>query len=224
MKHPLKLVDFQMERLEKGFRKLGLNYDEEIIFKFRLYIELLLSYNRRAALFSKGDEPIVAEKHILPSVALARLVSGEAIKNWLDVGSGAGFPALPMKLFLKHLPLIMVESNRKKALFLSRAIRELGLDSCEAKWMRAEDIPEDTKFDLITIRAVEKPQNIFLTAQRILENGGRFIWIRGRHEKEELELKSEGIEKLGLKIIDVVKLPGFYPCPRLYAILFSRFR
>ncbi len=218
MKHPAELVDYQLERLEKGLKKLGIDFTGNKMQKLYLYVELLYSFNRKFALFSKSDEEVLADKHILPSLSILNYFSYSPGNRWIDIGSGSGFPAIPVKIFREGFVLEMIESVRKKAIFLKKVVSELGLGNTEVLNIRAETYKPDARCDIVTAWAVENPLNILKTASDYLHPGGIFIWLRGRRWSEELmDRERIFLEESSFELTESVKLPSFCPSPRLYA-------
>ncbi len=213
MKHPVYLLESQMVTLEKGLRELMMEIHPEALTAFRRYIDLILGWNRRISLISTTDESRIVEKHILPSLAIYPHIPDEPI-NWLDVGSGAGFPAIPLKIIRRDPELLMVESRRKKAIFLMKVIRELNLRGSEVVWSRLEELPADRKYDLITARAVENPHLVLREASRRLQPSGLIFYLRDRRGVEDFRRNMPH----GLSVDSIVKLPGFTRTPRLYLI------
>ena len=209
-----------MVTLEKGIKKLskdGIVIDDSRLAQFRKYIDLILGWNRKAPLISYGDEARIAQKHILPSLSLLKLIP-EKDEKWLDIGSGAGFPAIPIKIFRDSISLDMLEVNGKKHTFLTKTIRDLELNRCNVIQSRLENLPDAILYNLITAWAVEKPEMIIREASRILHPEGRIIYLKDRRGVAEFENFIPPV----LKIADVVKLPNFTRSPRLYAIIIHR--
>ena len=121
--------------------------------------------------FSEGHDFSRAETHAVGAGALAPEVS------LIDVGSGAGFPGLPIKLYAPALAVTLIESNQKKATFLREVIRALTLTNIDVFAGRAEDFPG--KAGIVTLRAVEKPQRALAAAARLVSPGGRLARLIG---------------------------------------------
>jgi 16S rRNA (guanine527-N7)-methyltransferase len=148
------------------------------------YYELLSRWNRKINLTSLVDpdeaidrlllEPLVAAKHLPPSTAGSRL---------MDVGSGGGSPAIPLKLAAPHLGLTMVEVKTRKSAFLREAIRHLGLDNAIVENSRYEELltkPElHEAFEVISMRAVRVESSTLLTLQAFLAPAGHVLLFRG---------------------------------------------
>lgn len=148
-----------------------------------MYIDMLLRWNSRINLTAvRGEEEIVT-RHFGESLFVARhlfsRVEPDARRATLaDVGSGAGFPGIPIKLWAPHLRVTLIESNHKKATFLREIVRVLTLADIDIKNARAEVLGEQ-KVDTVTLRAVERFESILPTAARLLKPTGRLVLMIG---------------------------------------------
>jgi 16S rRNA (guanine527-N7)-methyltransferase len=138
------------------------------------YISVLLRWNKKIALTTITDPPDIVRFHF-----------GESMFG-ADVGTGAGFPGLPLKLLLPSLDLILIESNAKKASFLSECIRELNLTGVEVYRGRFEDIKStESRFDFVTARALGGYSNLVTWSQRRLNlKGALVLWLGERDATE----------------------------------------
>jgi len=162
--------------------RVGLHLSQEQANLCRMHIELMLEWNRRFNLTRITGEEDTIVKHLLDSMlpASALPVSGYA----LDVGTGAGFPGIPLKILHPSLEFTLLDSSRKKVTYLSVVAAELGLQRIHPVHGRWEDFAQApgnrTKFDLITMRAVKlEPRHLSVLANRILRKDGMFAWWAG---------------------------------------------
>lgn len=168
--------------------------------KFRAYEKLLLSYNQRFNLTSITDEREIQIKHFFDSVSGERFLPQGA--HVVDVGAGAGFPSLPLKIFREDLSFTLIESTGKKCEFLKTAIKELGLENVEVRCMRAEDAGRGDlreKFDCCVARAVAKMNTLSEYCLPLIKVGGIFLAYKGEAEEEMKEARN-AISILGGKI------------------------
>jgi 16S rRNA (guanine527-N7)-methyltransferase len=144
----------------------------------RTYIDLLLRWNSRISLTTVTDPDEILRFHIGESIAAISVVPIEK-GRLADVGSGAGFPGVPLALFLPHLDVTLIESNAKKATFLSEVQRQLNLHRVSVFRGRAEDLlAQGTRFDYVTARAVGKYDELLLWSSRALNPVGMAIlWL-----------------------------------------------
>jgi len=211
MKHPVYLLENQMVALNKGIKKVLGEISEEQAAKFRKYIDLILGWNRKISLISTGDENRIVEKHILPSLGLCKYIPNETL-NWMDIGTGAGFPAIPVAIIKNEPRLLVVESTRKKAVFLMRVIRELELNNAKAIWGRFEELTGDRTFHIISARAVSNPLKVVKKASQRLTPHGQIFYIRDKRGVKDFQTN---LPK-SLTINEIIKLPSFTRDPRLY--------
>ncbi len=148
-----------------------------------IYIDILLRWNERINLTAISEPQEIVTRHFGESLFAARQLfptnptqgvsqKTPSARTAADVGSGAGFPGIPIKLWQPDLNLTLIESNHKKAAFLREVIRTLGLTDVEVIANRAEAVTS-RKFDLVTLRAVERMQEVLPTVARLLGPNGR---------------------------------------------------
>jgi 16S rRNA (guanine527-N7)-methyltransferase len=146
------------------------------------YLDLLLLWNAKVNLTAVRDPEKIVTRHFGESLFAARVLlaggsDAATATTLVDVGSGAGFPGLPMKLFDPKIKLTLIESHNKRAIFLRDAVRHLGLDGVEVFCGRAEDWGETA--DLVTLRAVERFELALLVAARLTAENGRLGLLIG---------------------------------------------
>jgi 16S rRNA (guanine527-N7)-methyltransferase len=148
------------------------------------YIDMLLKWNARTNLTAIRDEEAIVTRHFGESLFAARYLLADAPPGLrvLDVGSGAGFPGLPLKLYAPQIVLTLVESHNKKAIFLREVIRALSLTDATVISSRAEMISGTA--DLVTLRAVEKFETILPVAVRLVAPKGRLAVLVASRQLE----------------------------------------
>ena len=159
--------------------------------KFSLFSDLLLEYNKKYNLTSITEQKEIVYKHFIDSLA------GEFLfpqgKSVLEVGSGAGFPSLPLKIVREDLHFTLVESTGKKCEFLKTAFKELGLSHIEVINARAEDLAKDEKyrekFDVCCARAVARLNTLSEYCIPFIKVGGEMIAYKGEAQEEVTEAK-----------------------------------
>jgi len=194
---------------------LGLQLSREQIAAFKLLEEELLEWNSRFNLTAIRDKEGIETKHFLDSLTcLMALDSNAAPRSLIDIGTGAGFPGIPLKLMLPNMRLTLVESIQKKAGFCTHIVEKLGLRQVQVLLERAEDVGQDPNhresYDLATARAVAAMPTLVEYLLPLVRIGGLVIMQKG--ESAQLEaLKSEKIiQRLGgkIRVILPVELPG----------------
>ena len=132
--------------LVKGLSELGLTITEEQIEKFDKYYEMLIETNKFMNLTSITEYDEVIIKHFLDSLLVVNIFNIYQSKKMIDVGTGAGFPGIPIKIMFPHLQITLLDSLNKRLKFLNNVIDELGLESIETVHGRAEDIARKEEF------------------------------------------------------------------------------
>ena len=154
---------------------------DEQLSQVSVYLDLLLRWNQRINLTAVRDAEQIVTRHFGESLFAAHLAASPNPKRLVDVGSGAGFPGLPIKIWMPHLHVTLIESNHKKATFLREVIRALGLTEIDVFAGRAEDYPAASA-DPVTLRAVERFESVLPTAARLVAPGGRLLLMIGRDQ------------------------------------------
>jgi len=200
------------ESLAEGGREMGLDLDQEKMKLFRQYYEFLSEGNKRYNLTSLEGEREVAVKHFLDSLSCLRLLTGEK-GPLVDVGAGAGFPGLPIKICRPDLSLLLLDSVKKKVEFMSALIVKLGLQGAGARWDRAENLGSGGEFrekaGLVTSRAVAPLNVLAEICLPLVRQGGGFLSMKGPGAAEELEKAKKAIDLLGgsLERVEGLRLP-----------------
>jgi len=163
---------------------------EPAIQRLKIYSKLLLEWNRGVSnLISRNDEHRIVERHIAESVEPAAWLNASGAKRWLDFGSGAGLPAVPLAIAGVGTMWTLVEARRMKTLFIRRSLIELGLHDIDVVNGRLEKISEDSlkseEFDGFTSRATLNLGPTLLIAKRFVRPGGvAFLWKGSGRERE----------------------------------------
>lgn len=205
-----------METFTQNARQLlGLQLSREQIAAFKLLEEELLEWNSRFNLTAIRDKEGIETKHFLDSLTcLMALDLSNTPRSLIDIGTGAGFPGIPLKLMLPQMRLTLVESIQKKAGFCTHMVEKLSLRQVQVLPERAEDVGQDPNhrecYDLATARAVAAMPTLVEYLLPLVRIGGLVIMQKG--ESAQLEaLKSEKvIQRLGgkIRVILPVVLPG----------------
>ncbi len=160
------------------------------------FAEILRQWNQRINLISRNDEPFIWERHIVPSLAPLKVLL-LPMDIWLmDIGSGGGFPGLVLKIARPDLQILLVESVKKKALFLKQVIQELGLPRIAVANHRAEELAHLSefrkKFDVVTARAVARISQLVEWGEPFL--GDRGYWFLWKSQQELQELQATAVD------------------------------
>lgn len=176
---------------KKRLEDCGIRISDFQIEKFSRYIDLLLAWNKRTNLISKADEAFIIEKHVLESLSVLLICDIHPNSSILDIGSGAGFPALPISFIRPDLNFLLVESKRLKALFLKDVVDQLGLQNVEVICERVEKLSENLKwreyFDFALCRAVASLDVVYGWARDLIKPMGWFLAWKGGDVKIEIK-------------------------------------
>ncbi|OPX18103.1 hypothetical protein BXT86_02925 [candidate division WOR-3 bacterium 4484_100] len=189
-------IEAELRILKLGLNKLKISYDTKILKKFRRYLELLYEYRGRVHLISKLDYTRIAHKHFLVSLLPYQFIKGH--KYVCDVGAGAGFPSIPLKIFFPDMKFVLFESRKKKAEFLVRLIKELGLKDVEVRAERAEEYKKQ-EFDLALFRAAGRIDKLVKVITQLVKPGGEVIFYKGLGQRKELGYAQKRLRRLGFQ-------------------------
>lgn len=198
-----------METLITGASRLGIGLDPVQVARFQRYYDELVKWNQKANLTSVTGYEEVQTRHFLDSLTVASELSPAVLSGdgkILDVGSGAGFPGLPLKIAYPRLNLTLLEATAKKSAFLSHVVESLGLEDVEVVTGRAEDQAHKPKmreqFDIVVSRALAKLNVLVELCLPFCSLGGLTIAQKGRDIDLELREAQTAIDTLGGKIKD----------------------
>lgn len=191
-----------MERiLQEGLRRLGLDSGEAVIGQFLTYYELLISYNQNVNLTAITAPEEVAVKHFLDSVALLGLYELPRGARVVDVGTGAGFPGLPLKLVRPDIDLTLVDALGKRVTFLRMCADTLGLTQVNCLHARAEELGKKAEhreqYDVAVSRAVANLATLSEYCLPLVRVGGTFAALKGPAAPQELSGAKNAIAVLG---------------------------
>lgn len=194
-------MEFKKEVLNLG---LQLNNDQEE--KFLTYFTELVEVNKYMNLTAITEKDEVYRKHFLDSLEIVRAIDNKESYTLCDVGSGAGFPSIPLAIVDSNVNVTIIDALNKRIKFLNELTSKLGLTNVEALHRRAEDYVKEVgaSFDVVTARAVARLNVLVELCLPLVKVGGKFIAMKGSSGQEELEEAKKGISILGGKIVDVI--------------------
>jgi 16S rRNA (guanine527-N7)-methyltransferase len=184
------------ELLHSGAKNLGISLTIEQINSVFIYLAELKKWNQKINLTAIRDEEDIIIKHVLDSLSYIHGFTPAPGLRLLDMGSGAGFPALPIKIAYPGLSITMVDSIKKKASFLRHIIRTLKLTETEVLDTRAEELPGSllSTFDVVTARAFADMKSAIVTGMPLLRPDGLMVLSRGPEETiSEQDLVRAGV-------------------------------
>lgn len=192
-------------RMEKYFTEYGIVLNEKQKEQFKRYCELLIEYNERFNLTAITEKKEIYIKHFIDSALAVELLKGE---NLADVGSGGGFPALPLKIIKPELEVTLIEATEKKCEFLKEVAGQLGLTGVKVVCGRAEDLAKNSdyreKFDICTARAVARLNVLAEYCLPFVKKGGIFVAYKGDAD-DELKDAEKAFKILGGMVINYEK-------------------
>lgn len=187
------------EILKRGLSHFGVNYDAGVLEQFEIYAKLLVEWNNKINLTAITETEEIAKKHFVDSASGASWL-GNGI-SLADVGTGAGFPGIPLKIVREDISVTLIDSLAKRVDFLNCVIKELGLKDITAIHSRAEDAGINPlyreKFDVATARAVANLRVLSEYCLPFVKKGGIFISYKGPDCQEEILEAGNAFKTLG---------------------------
>lgn len=202
-------MNYNLEKFKNGLQQLHIELSEKQMEQFLQYYEMLVEKNKVMNLTAITEFDEVVEKHFLDSVSLTNQMDLHQPLKVLDLGTGAGFPGIPLKIVFPELEITLMDSLNKRVLFLQDVISSLQLQDIEAVHGRAEEAARNKKyregFDLCVSRAVANISTLSEYCLPFVKIGGSFISYKSSTIEDELEDGKKGIAILGGKVKDVYK-------------------
>jgi 16S rRNA (guanine527-N7)-methyltransferase len=202
-------VNYNFKPLTDELEKLSVTLSEKQLEQFEQYYEMLIEKNKVMNLTAITEFDEVLEKHFLDSVSLIRAKDLHQPITVLDLGTGAGFPGIPLKIVFPELKVTLADSLNKRVLFLQEVIDHLQLENIEAIHGRAEDLARDKnyreQYDLVVSRAVANLSTLSEYCIPFVKIGGEFISYKSGDCEEEVVAAKSAVFLLGGKIKETVK-------------------
>lgn len=201
-------------KFEQQLEQLELQLDERQKEQFDQYYQLLVEWNKVMNLTGITEYDEVNEKHFIDSLAIVKAVDPGKIESVIDIGTGAGFPGIPLKIAFPHLKVVLLDSLKKRINFLDEVIRTLELKDILTLHGRAEDYAKQKEyresFDLCVSRAVANLATLSEYCLPYVKTGGKFVSYKSGTVDEELQQSKKAVHVLGGNLLETVKfqLPG----------------
>lgn len=199
---------------EEKLKEIGIVLTDNQKKQFIRFYELLVEWNKVMNLTGITEYEEVNEKHFVDSVSLVKAIDINKVEKVIDVGTGAGFPGIPLKIVFPHLKMVLLDSLNKRIQFLNTVIDELGLSDIQTIHGRAEDFAKKPEyretFDLCVSRAVANLATLSEYCLPYVQNEGYFIPYKSGEIDQEVEQAKKAIHLLGGKTDEIIKfqLPG----------------
>lgn len=202
-------MNYNTTKFINDLKAIGIELSDEQLEQFLTYYEMLIEKNKVMNLTAITDFDEVLEKHFEDSLSLIQAVDLEKSQAVIDLGTGAGFPGIPLKIAFPNLQITLADSLNKRILFLDDVIRELGLVGIDTVHGRAEDLAKNSdyreKFDLCVSRAVANLSTLSEYCLPFVKIGGKFISYKAGECDEEVAASKSSVFLLGGKISDIKK-------------------
>jgi len=189
-----------MTDLFDGARALGVELEPQQAAKLIAHLDLVDEWSARMNLTAIRDRPQQLTKHVLDSLSVAPWLRGSRVA---DVGSGAGFPGVPLAVVRPELQFALVESTGKKCRFLEHVRETLSLGNVEVVQSRAEAYQPAVRFDTVLARAVGPLAELVRNAGLLVAGGGRMLAMKGRYPEDELARKLDGWKVVAVHALHV---------------------
>ncbi len=193
-----------MENLKRGLASFGIDPKDEICARFSAYEKLLVEWNEKMNLTAITAHDEVVDKHFVDSISCQSLIPEGA--SLADVGTGAGFPGIPLKIVRDDISVTLMDSLQKRLSFLDVVISELGLEKAVSVHTRAEDAGHSAHreaYDVVCARAVANLPVLCEYCLPLVKLGGVFLALKGRDGREEAAAAEKAIKILGGEIREI---------------------
>ncbi|MFO7887641.1 MAG: 16S rRNA (guanine(527)-N(7))-methyltransferase RsmG [Eubacteriales bacterium] len=198
---------------ENLLKKIDIDYNEGSIKSFKKYKDLIIEWNKKINITSIDSEEEIYLKHFIDSIIIKKYVIIKEGSKTIDVGTGGGFPGIPLKLIDNDMDITLVDSLNKRIKFLDEVVKELDLEDVECIHARAEELGKNKKYrekyDYGFSRAVASLNVLLEYVLPFVKKGGLFIAFKGSNFKDEIKESKNALNLLGGEIIDIkeYKLP-----------------
>lgn len=190
------------DRLYEELKKIGIELSERQKEQFQMYYELLVEWNNKMNLTAITKKEEVYLKHFYDSATLVKVIDFNNVGNLCDIGTGAGFPGIVIKILFPHLKITLVDALNKRLLFLNEVIQILRLHNVDIVHARAEEYAIDHRdeFDVVTSRAVAPLTTLLEYSVPIVKINGYFIPMKG-DIAQEIKESGNAIKIMNVKLI-----------------------
>jgi len=197
----------KIDNFENLLKKIDINYDEETIRSFKKYKDLIIEWNKKINITSIDSEEEIYLKHFIDSIIIKKYVIIKKGSKTIDIGTGGGFPGIPLKLIDNDMRITLLDSLNKRIKFLNEVVKELNLEEVDCIHARAEELGQDKnyreKYDYGFSRAVASLNVLLEYSLPFIKKNGLFIAFKGSNFKDEIQESKNALNILGGEIIDI---------------------
>lgn len=195
------------EKLKNKLSENGYGFNEEKIDRLSDFYHMMVEKNKVMNLTAITQEDEVIEKHYIDSLSCSKIVSMDEIQSCIDIGTGAGFPGIPLKIMYPEIRFTLVDSLNKRIRFLEETCEKLELTNIDMIHGRAESLGRNPelreKFDLCVSRAVAKLSVLCEYCCPFVRQGGIFVSYKSKKTNEEVKDSEHALKELGCKIVHI---------------------
>jgi len=228
-----------LNKIIEEIKKLNIEITDEKLNQLETYYNLLIETNEHTNLTAITNKEDVYLKHFYDSLTVSKIVDLNKEVSVCDIGCGAGFPGIVLKIFFPNIKITLLDSTKKKTDFIDNVVKELNLKNVTIINDRAENFVQSNveKFDIITSRAVARLNILLELSAKAIKINGHFIALKGQAEEEieeaknalkKLNMKIEQIEKFNLPIENsnrsLIKIVKFDKTPQEYPRIFTKIK
>lgn len=190
------------EEFIEALKELNIEVTKEKLNKLNRYYELLVEWNEKINLTAITEKNDVYLKHFYDSLTIAKIVDLSKISTFADIGTGAGFPGLIIKIFFPDIHITLIDSLNKRTDFLKLVIADLKLENIEVITGRAEELGHREKYEVVTARAVA---NLHILLELLVPLSSKYVLLMKGEAKEELENTNNLYKELSIKLIQKIE-------------------
>lgn len=191
----------------KEVEKLNIKLNDKMLLGFEIYYNELVEVNKYMNLTAITEKNEVYNKHFLDSLEIVRAIDASGKFTLCDVGSGAGFPSIPLAIVSDNVEVTIIDALNKRITFLNSLVKKLQLQNVIALHKRAEDFAKEKReeFDVVTARAVARLNVLAELCLPLVKIGGLFIAMKGQSGSEELNEAQSALKTLGGEVIKTIE-------------------
>ena len=202
------MIDFNISKIAPLCKEFGIELTAEKIEKLTIYGNLLLEWNEKINLTAITEPEQVLYKHFYDCILFLKHIKPQEGASLIDVGTGAGFPGMVLKIVRPDLKVTLLDSLNKRLIFLNEVITALGLEGISTIHMRAEEAGKSKqhreKYDYATARAVAALPTLLEYCTPLIKKGGNFVAMKGPSAKEEAKNSTNALSVLGLTPPEII--------------------